>query len=123
MPLYRYADRLIDFSNAKTLLKNQDTIALGHSIFDHDALIFDHPQSRKVKLYSRLSGRGVEMDFNGFDYLGIWSALNDAPFVALEPWTGCATCADEDDLLIHKRGMKILAPNESAKYSFSVTIL
>ncbi len=114
---------LIDFSNKTCCLNDEKTIALQHSLFYNDALVFDHPQSSKVKLYSRLSGRGVEMDFNGFDYLGVWSAANDAPFVALEPWTGCATCTDEDDLMIHKRNMKILYSHQSAKCSYSVTIL
>ena len=114
---------LIDFSNKTHCLKNEKVIALQHSLFDRDALVFDHPQSSKVKLLSRLSGRGVEMDFGGFDYLGVWSALNEAPFVALEPWTGCATCTDEDDWMLHKRGMKVLEPNQSAKHSFSITIL
>ena len=114
---------LIDFSNTTRCLSDEKTIALQHSLFYKDALVFDHPQSSKVKLCSRLSGRGVEMNFGGFDYLGVWSAVNDAPFVALEPWTGCATCTDEDNLMIHKRGTKILEPNQSAKYSYSITIL
>lgn len=114
---------LIDFSNTTRCLSDEKTISLQHSLFYKDALVFDHPKSSKVKLCSRLSGRGVEMNFKGFDYLGVWSAINDAPFVALEPWTGCATSTDEDDLMIHKRGMKILDPNQSAKYSYSITIL
>ena len=66
------------------------------------------PGLKKVKLYSVLTGRGVEMEYGDFRYLGIWSAKNDAPFVALEPWTGCGTAVDEDDCFEKKRGMKLL---------------
>lgn len=114
---------LIDFSSTIPVLNDGKRIALNHSLFDHDALVFEHPKSSKVSLLSRLSGRGVELDFSGFDYLGIWSALNNAPFVALEPWTGCATGTDEDDWMIHKRGMKLLESNQSAAYSYKITIL
>ena len=60
----------------------------------------------------------MRVDFDGFDYLGVWSAANDAPFVALEPWRGTATGTDEDDVFEHKRGMDFLEPGESAEYAF-----
>ena len=62
----------------------------------------------------------MQVDFDGFDYLGVWSAANDAPFVALEPWTGCATATDEDDEFEHKRGMTTLSPGEKHSWSFSL---
>ena len=65
----------------------------------------------------------MRLDFPGFDYLGVWSAANDAPFVAVEPWTGCATAADEDDILEHKRGMASLAPGETTTHAFTITLL
>lgn len=105
------------------VLNNEKVIAMKHSLFYRDALVFDSLKSKKVKLYSRLTGKGVEMEFKGFAYLGIWSAANDAPFVALEPWTGCATCSDEDDNFENKRGMTKLAPNETFSVSYSVNIL
>ena len=62
------------------------------------------------------------MDLSGFDYLGVWSAANDGPFVALEPWTGCTTCEDEDDILEHKRNMTKLQPGEKFSVAFTVTL-
>ena len=62
------------------------------------------------------------MDLSGFDYLGVWSAANDGPFVALEPWTGCATCEDEDDIMEHKRNMTKLQPGEKFSVAFAVTL-
>lgn len=48
----------------------------------------------------------------------VWSAVGNAPFVALEPWTGLASCSDEDGIFEHKRGMTVLAPNEIASFKF-----
>ena len=114
---------MIFFQKRVPILKNEKAILLQHSLFDQDALVFDSLKSKKVKLFSSKNGRGVEMDFAGFDYLGIWSAVNNAPFVALEPWTGCATAADEDDDFYHKRGMTLLQPGQSAKHEFTITLL
>ena len=75
-----------------------------------------------LSLVSRVSGRGVRMDFPGFDFIGIWSAPG-APFVALEPWTGHATLTTEDDVLEHKEGITILAPGATDTRSFTVTLL
>lgn len=121
-PAVNMATGLIDFGNRRRVLDNEKTIALRHDLFYQDALIFDSLNSRKVSLYSKVSGRGVEMDFPGFDYLGVWSAANDGPFVALEPWTGCATCEDEDNVMEHKRNMTKLQPGETFSVAFTVTL-
>jgi len=114
---------LISFDQRVSILKNENTISLNHNLFDNDALVFDSLKSKKVKLFSTKSGQGVEMDFSDFRYLGIWSAQNNAPFVALEPWTGCATAEDEDDHFANKRGMMTLQPQQNAVNRFTITIL
>jgi galactose mutarotase-like enzyme len=96
---------------------------LHRSWFSYDAQIFDQLKSRSVKLYNPKTGRGVKVDFAGFDYLVVWSSKNGGNFVAIEPWTGLSTCSDEDDVFEHKRGVKILAPNASATHSFDITLL
>ena len=114
---------LIMLDKRLPLLNGEKMFSLRHDLFYHDCLIFDELKSRKVRLYCRLSGKGVELNFEGFPYLGIWSAANDAPFVCLEPWTGFATCTNEDDIFEHKRGMKRLKEGESFTSQYSVSIL
>lgn len=114
---------LIDFENKYELLKGSDTINLKHELFYRDALVFDDLQSRKCRFVNKNSGLGVEIEFDGFDMFGIWSAVNDAPFVCLEPWTGCATTESEDDNFINKRNLIFLDPNEVCTKSFKVTVL
>ncbi|MEE1160356.1 MAG: aldose 1-epimerase family protein, partial [Atopobiaceae bacterium] len=108
---------LIDYQTRFSLLEDSDTLPITHRLFDVDTLIFEDVPQRTVTL-SGPSGHGMRVDFEGFDYLGVWSAANDAPFVALEPWRGTATGTDEDDVFEHKRGMDFLEPGESAEYAF-----
>ena len=63
---------------------------------------------------------GVMMEFSDFPMLGIWSAANAGPYVALEPWTGCATAVSESDEFLEKRGMRQLEPGAEAEYAFTV---
>ena len=75
-----------------------------------------------LTLLGTKSGHGVRIDFPGFPYIGVWSAANDAPFVALEPWSGHTTAHDEDDVFEHKAGMTLLAPGETNERTFHLTL-
>lgn len=110
---------LLDFSDRLPLLDDSDTLALTHALFSVDTLVFEDVPECTVTLLSD-AGHGIEVSFEDFQYLGVWSAAHDAPFVALEPWTGCATATDEDDVFEHKRGMSSLAPGETASHTFTI---
>ncbi len=107
---------LLDWQDRFELLDDSDTLPLTHELFDVDTLTFEDVPERTVTLTGP-AGHGMRVDFDGFDYLGVWSAPN-APFVALEPWCGTATRTDEDDVFEHKQGMMLLAPGESVTKTF-----
>lgn len=107
-----------DFGTRWPVLDNSRKLPLTHRLFDVDTIMFEDVPDRTVTLLGTESGHGVEVDFDGFDYLGVWSAANDAPFVAIEPWTGCATATDESDVFEEKRGMRLLAPGSTFEASF-----
>lgn len=113
---------LIDFTKCSPVLVEENTIPLRHDLFVPDALVFENLKSRRVALKNRMTGRGVQLDFDGFPYLGIWST-GDASFVALEPWTGCADSPDSSGEFAEKRGMRFLLPAEKAKYTYQITML
>ncbi len=113
---------LLNPSDRRCILNNRRTLPLRHSLFEHDALVFDHLSSRGVVLYTPVRSLGVRLDFPDFPYLGIWST-GDAPFVALEPWHGMATCTDEDDQFLHKRGVCVLRPERKKTFKYVITIL
>lgn len=100
-----------------------DTLPLTRSCFDFDTMVFNHVPQNTISLVGKKSGHGVRVDFTGFDFLGVWSMAPDAPFVAIEPWTGHATLTTEDDVLEHKEGIALLAPGERDVRTFSITPL
>ena len=102
---------------------NSDVLPITHRSFDNDAIMFTDTPGSTLTLRGRKSGHGVKIDCEGFKYIGVWSAANDAPFVALEPWTGHTTMDTEDDVFEHKVNTITLAPGETDVRSFSVTLL
>ena len=111
---------LIDWSRTRPVVTDSDQLAISHELFALDALVFEDVPGRTVTLAGP-AGHGVRVDFPGFDYLGIWSAAGNPPFVAIEPWRGIATCSDESDVFEEKRGMDLLSPGEVARYTFTIT--
>lgn len=115
-------DGLMSWDNAFECPQGSDTLALTHASFAHDALMFTDAPDNMLMLLGTKSGHGVRVEFPGFPYIGVWSAANDAPFVALEPWSGHTTAHDEDDVFEHKAGMTLLAPGETSECTFHLTL-
>lgn len=113
---------LIDVTKRYPVLNNARRIDMNHQIFEKDALVFDNIKSKSVTLMGK-NGRGVRVDFQDMNNLLIWSAVGHAPFVALEPWTGISSCSDEDGTFENKRGMTILAPDETVSFKFKITMI
>ena len=111
-----------DFSRMTRLMEDGRELALGHELIDrHATLVFhDVPKSR-VALVGKRSNHGVELEFPGFDYLGVWTASTEAPFVAVEPWHGCADAYDESGAFEEKRSTISLAPGEKCELAFTIT--
>ena len=104
-------------------LHGGDTLNLVHGLFEEkDALIFENCEAKSATLIGK-GGKGVKIEFQDMNNLLIWSAVGNAPFVALEPWTGLASCSDEDGLFEHKRGMTILEKDETVSFKFKITMI
>ncbi|MCC6093868.1 MAG: aldose 1-epimerase family protein [Eubacterium sp.] len=114
---------LIDMNERIPFLDNQDSIRLSHDFFNVDAKLLDNLKTRKVTLISTKSGHGVSVAFDDFPYLNVWSSSNKGPFVALEPWCGISTAADEDDVFENKRHVQFAEPGETKSYSFTISLL
>lgn len=77
-------------------LDGSDRLPLRYDLFDDDALMLTGLRSRKVALLNR-DGRGVGMEFAGFDALGIWTPTGkNAPFLCIEPWNGINAFVNEE---------------------------
>ena len=111
---------LHDFSTMHELFRDSDRLRLTHELIDELlTLVFVEVPGRGVRLVGP-SGHGVEVSFDGFDYLGVWTASSEAPFVAIEPWVGCATAYDESDVFEEKRGTVMLEPDASFERTFTM---
>ena len=111
---------LHDFSRMHRVLEGSDTLQLTHELIARLlTVVFVEVPGRAVRLVGP-AGHGVEVSFDGFDYLGVWTASEEAPFVAIEPWIGCATAYDESDVFEEKRGTVTLVPGERREWSFSM---
>ena len=122
-PTLDIAAGILDWNNRKRFVDNEDRFVFNHRSFDVDTFVWQDVPDNTVSLVSRNSGHGVRLDFPDFDFLGVWSAAGDAPFVAVEPWVGCATGTDEDDVFTHKRGTVVLGPGASFERTYTITLL
>ena len=114
---------LLDFGQPIPVIEKADSLPFRRGLFATDTLVLRDVPEHTVALLDKRTGRSVRLDFPGFDYLGVWSAEHGAaPFVAVEPWTGCATATDEGARLEEKRGMRLLAPGASATHAFTMTL-
>lgn len=112
---------LHDFDKMHTLFEDADRWTLSHEKIDELlTIVMKDVPGDKVTLVGTKSGHGVEVSFPGFDYLGVWTASAEAPFVAIEPWHGCADCLDESGVFEQKRGTIVLAPGGKCTYTFSM---
>ena len=113
---------LHDFGRMTRLMDNDRELPLSHELIErHATLVFHDVPKNRVTLVGTRSNHGVELEFDGFDYLGVWTASPEAPFLAVEPWHGCATAYDESDRFEDKRSTITLAPGERAELAFTVT--
>jgi galactose mutarotase-like enzyme len=104
-------------------LNGEKTLNLSHELFEKDAIIFDELKSRSVKVYHKDTRKGVEVAFQQFPYLILWSSANHGPFIAVEPWSGLSTCSDEDDSFENKRNTLYVSAGDVKELSFSITII
>ncbi|NAP00423.1 aldose 1-epimerase family protein [Halomonas sp. MG34] len=97
---------------------------LSDNLFKNDALIYSN--IKQVKLQSKKSGKGIQVDCAGFPYLGIWSKYNEetgkiAPFLCIEPWHGIADMHDTTGELKEKAGINKLPAGEAFESTYEIT--
>ena len=97
----------------------EDRLALHDSLFEHDALVLDRPNSRGL-WYGVPGEPGVRVDFADLPYLGIWMKPG-AGYLCIEPW---ASHADEEGFsgaFADKPGVVTLSPGESRDFAMALT--
>lgn len=98
------------------------TLALSERLFDDDAIILERPASKSVH-YGADSGPAIEMSWQGFNELGIWSKPGGAPFLCIEPWHGIASPIDFDGEFTAKPGVMLIEPAATRKLSYRIDLV
>lgn len=103
----------------KGIVNDLVSIPLTDSLFANDALIYSNID--QVTLSSNKSKHGVEVRFDGFPFVGIWSKYTDgkmAPFVCIEPWYGIADTYNTNGNLKEKFGINKIEPKEAFRAEY-----
>ena len=96
-------------------------LALSEKLFDDDAVILDHPASNSVR-FAADRGPSIEMSWNGFRELGIWSKPGGVPFLCIEPWHGFASPVEFDGEFTDKPGLMHIPPAATRSLSYRIRI-
>lgn len=111
---------LID-TTPQPLLQNTNRLPLTKALFHKDAVVLKGLKSSRISLRSDKTERGLDMDFPGFPFFGIWAA-KDADFVCLEPWCGIADGVGADQQLTTKEGINKLGAKEVFTRTWTVSV-
>lgn len=118
---------LCDYATPQRLVVDSDALPLSWELIDREKTItLEDVPDRRITLAANAETtseiHGIQMDFEGFDYLGIWSAAPGCPFVALEPWCGIADTVDCDGIFEHKPGIISLEPGQSIAKTMNIRV-
>ena len=118
---------LCDYTTPQRLIVNSDMLPLSWDLIDREKTItLEDVPDRRITLAANAEAssetHGIQIDFEGFDYLGIWSAAPGCPFVALEPWCGIADTVDCDGIFEHKPGIISLEPGQSIAKTLNIKV-
>ena len=113
------AEGLLTAASRPTPVRSRHLL-LNDGLFAEDALVFSPVQSRSVR-YSAPGAPVVEVAWEGFQQLGIWS--KPGAFLCIEPWRGYASPAGFGGEFTDKPGVFSVGPGGSVSAQFSVRIL
>lgn len=86
------------------LKENSKELPLKYKYFEIDAQVFLNLKSRKVTLKHNTDGKCIDVEFDGADYLLIWTKPN-GKYICIEPWCGIPDFMDSDYDITNKVGI------------------
>lgn len=113
-------DGLFD-GRTSNVVSESNKIPLVRQLFAEDALIFKDLISREVSIVSKKHKKKLQMNFDGFPYLGIW-AKPGADYVCLEPWIGCADADGFTDDCTNKEKVVVLTPKNTFRATYTISL-
>lgn len=99
-----------------------DVIELSDELFERSrSIIFKNPTSKAVVLKNIDNSEKVRVEYDGFDYLVIWTKPN-TQFVCIEPWCGMGEFETFPKDISVKEGIQSLACGEQFERHHIITI-
>ena len=113
-------------SSKEDVIMENKKLAISKSTFKKDALIFKTESKTNklntIKLKNSKNDKFIQMDFEGFSHLGLWSKPSGAPFVCIEPWHGIADFIEHNQKLEDKEGIIKLEKDDTFSSSYFISI-
>ncbi|HYK75969.1 MAG TPA: aldose 1-epimerase family protein [Daejeonella sp.] len=105
----------------ESVLSNSNILPLRKELFAQDALVFKNINSREVSIKSRKHPNSVSVQFQQFNYLGIW-AKKKVTFLCIEPWLGCADSENKPVDLKDKEAIQKVEPGHVFEADYRILI-
>ncbi|HKM29449.1 MAG TPA: aldose 1-epimerase family protein [Bacilli bacterium] len=115
-------DATLDFTTDAMKCKNLQVLPLNKQDFNIDTIIIPRVKSQAVLLLNA-QGQGLNFSYNNFKTLAIWTPVNDAPFICLEPWIGYNDRFDTDNDFLKKDDLIILEVGEEFSVSYQIELI
>jgi galactose mutarotase-like enzyme len=119
-PIRRLKDGLLRPQPEPSPIRGRE-LALSEKLFEDDAIILDKPASTSLR-FGAGEGPSIEVSWEGFRELGIWSKPEGAPFLCIEPWRGFADPVDFDGEFVEKPGLMLIQPGETEQLSYRIGV-
>ncbi|MFH5924140.1 aldose 1-epimerase family protein [Roseomonas xinghualingensis] len=102
----------------ETIPLTDGTLPLHPELFAQDAIVLPDFPGHRIR-YAAPSGASLEMEWEGYGDLGLWSKPG-AAFLCLEPWSGTAAPLGWTGEFAEKPGVISLAPGASRAFLWKV---
>jgi galactose mutarotase-like enzyme len=99
-----------------------DVLMLRDELFDDDAVIFDRLVSRRLR-YGASRGPRLDIRFDDFPMLGVWTKPGGTRFICIEPWQGIADPVGFDGEIWDKPGIIAIEPGGSRVFAMSIALV
>lgn len=105
----------------ETLELSDGKLMLTKELFKKGALVFKDLSSKKVRLKSKNRSEFLEVNYPHFPYIALWTK-DDAPFICIEPWVGCADTAGRPNDISKKEGIRKLEKGHVFEADYTISI-
>jgi galactose mutarotase-like enzyme len=106
----------------KVLYEKTKQIPVSKELFENGVIILENLENKEITIGSDKNNRCVTMFFEDFPYVAIWSKIEGAPFICIEPWFGLPDLGGASGELKNKKAIQRLGNKKVFKCSHEITI-